>query len=88
MTAPTPAEGRCHRCKQARPLFTYKPDHDCIEAAGRVTLIEAAQLIAELEDQDDRWCLARVNSLPIRLCVPCTDLEHAREAAHIKEYEL
>ncbi|MGW3492017.1 hypothetical protein [Streptomyces sp. NPDC001054] len=88
MTAPTPREGRCHRCKQTRPLFNYKADHDCIDAVGRVDLVEAARLIEELEDHDDRWCLARVNSLPIRLCVPCTDREHADEAAHAKEYQL
>lgn len=54
MTTPTPAEGRCHRCKQQRPLFFYEPDHDCVEAIGRVNLVDAATWIEGLEDQDDR----------------------------------
>jgi hypothetical protein len=89
MTAPTPVEGKCGRCRQTRPLFPRKPDHDCIDIIGRVDLIEAAQLIAELEDQGDRWCTRRIEGRPpIRLCVRCFDAEAAEEAAHVKEHQL
>lgn len=90
MTAtPQPAEGRCERCGQPRPLFPRKPDHDCIDALGRVDLIEAARLIAEIEDQGDRWCTRRIEGLkPIRLCIRCHDADAAEEAAHVKENQL
>lgn len=83
-----PVEGKCARCKQPRSLFPYKPLHDCVKAAGSVDLIEAAELIAEIEDQYDRWCLGRIDRCPRLLCVPCHDLEVADEEDHIKEYEL
>jgi hypothetical protein len=87
-TAP-PAEGRCDRCRQTRPLFTRKPDHDCIDTLGRVDLIEAARLIAEIEDQGDIWCTRRIEGLPPRkLCIRCHDIDAADEAAHIKAHQL
>lgn len=88
MTVATPPEGNCNRCKQTRPLFPYKPEHDCIKDAGRVDLIEAAEWLSELELQDDRWCLARINRSQRLLCVPCHDKEHDEEIAHIKEFGL
>jgi hypothetical protein len=88
MTTLAPTEGKCARCKQPRPLFPYKPEHDCIDALGRVDLIEAAQLIAEIDDQGDRWCLARIDRRPLRLCVPCHDKEHRDELAHIDQHDL
>lgn len=89
MSAPAPVEGRCERCSQTRPLFPRKPDHDCIDTLGRVDLIEAARLIAELEDQGDHWCTRRIEGRPrIRLCVRCHDAAAAEEAAHVKEYQL
>ncbi|MEU9865513.1 hypothetical protein AB0D99_32055 [Streptomyces sp. NPDC047971] len=80
----TPPEGRCTRCKQTRPLFAYKPIHDCIELIGRVRLDEAAMHIAGLEDMDDRWCLARIEGRhhQPRLCVRC----HDREATDEQEF--
>lgn len=89
MTAVTPAEGKCSRCGQTRPLFARKPDHDCIEVLGRVDLIEAARLIAELDDQGDRWCIRRIEGLPPqRLCIRCHDADAAEEARHVKENQL
>lgn len=89
VTAPAPAEGRCERCRQTRPLFPRKPDHDCIDVIGRVDLVEAAQLIDELEDQDDRWCARRIEGRPpARLCVRCHDADATEEAAHVKEHQL
>ncbi|MFD7999875.1 hypothetical protein [Streptomyces mirabilis] len=89
MTAPTPVEGKCGRCGQTPPLFARKPDHDCIDVIGRVDLIEAARLIAEIEDQGDHWCTRRIEGLPpIRLCVRCFDADAAEEAAHVKEHQL
>jgi hypothetical protein len=86
---PEPIEGKCARCKQPRPLFARKPDHDCIDVIGRVDLIEAARLIAEIEDQGDHWCSDRIEGLPPRrLCVRCYDADAAEEAAHIKEHQL
>lgn len=85
---PQPAEGKCARCKQPRALFPYQPEHDCIDTLGRVDLIEAAQLISELEDQNDRWCLARIERRRRLLCVRCHDKEHADELAHIEEHQL
>lgn len=88
MTA-EPVEGRCDRCRQPRPVFVRKPDHDCIETLGRVDLIEAARLIAEIDDQGDRWCTRRIEGLPpIRLCIRCHDADAAEEAAHVKEHQL
>jgi hypothetical protein len=89
MPTPTPAEGKCGRCRQTRPLFARKPDHDCIDVIGHVDLIEAARLIAEIEDQGDRWCTRRIEGLPpIQLCVRCHDADAAEEAAHVKEHQL
>lgn len=90
MTAPAPVEGKCARCKQPRPLFPYKPEHDCIEAAGLVRLNEAAEWIDQIRDSDDRWCESRLTFPGLRrnLCVPCHDREHADEAAYIKEHQL
>ncbi|MFJ9420765.1 hypothetical protein [Streptomyces sp. NPDC101249] len=89
MTAPVPVEGRCERCKQPRPLFPRKPDHDCIDVLGRVDLIEAARLIAEIKDQGDRWCSRRIDGRPpIRLCIRCHDADAVEEAAHVKEHHL
>lgn len=86
---PTPAEGACARCQQARPVFPYKPEHDCIADAGNVDLIEAANWIAGMEEQGDRWCLARIErQKPGRFCVPCHDKESADERDLIKEYDL
>lgn len=83
-----PVKGRCARCKQPRDLFEYKPLHDCIDAAGTVSLPEAARLIAEIEDQGDRWCSARIDGTRRLLCVPCCDCEVVDEERHIEEYEL
>lgn len=83
-----PVEGRCHRCEQPRPLFPYKPVHDCIDDIGRVDLIEAAVHIAGLEDQDDIWCTARIERRPRLLCVPCHDRDHAAELDHMEKYDL
>lgn len=88
MTTTPPPEGQCRRCKQTRPLFPYKPEHDCIKDAGLVNLIEAAEWISELEMQDDRWCLARIERRQRQLCVPCHDKEHAEELAHMREFGL
>ena len=89
MTAAPPPEGKCHHCKQTRPLFERKPDHDCIDVHGSVSLIEAARLIAEIEDSGDHWCTRRIEGLPnYRLCVRCYDADAAEEAAFIKEHEL
>ena len=84
-----PPEGTCNRCNQTRPLFVRKPDHDCIEIIGNVNLIEAARLIAELEDADDYWCTRRIERLdPLKLCVRCCDKDAADEAEYIKERQL
>jgi len=89
MTTPKPFEGRCERCKQPRPVFQRKPDHNCVEALGRVDLVEAARLIEEIEDQGDRWCIRRIEGLkPILLCVRCHDTDAAEEATHVKEHQL
>lgn len=89
MGAPVqPVEGSCGRCKQPRALFRYKPLHDCIKAAGSVGLIDAAALIATIEEQGDRWCISQIDRHPRLLCVPCHDREVADEEHHIKEYEL
>ncbi|MEU7416743.1 hypothetical protein [Streptomyces antibioticus] len=89
MTVAPPAEGKCRRCRQTRPLFPRKPDHDCIDTLGRVDLIEAARLIAEIEDQGDHWCTRRIEGLPnYRLCVRCFDADAAEEEEFIKEHEL
>lgn len=85
MPETTPAEGTCQRCKQTRPLFPYQPIHDCIEVIGRVDLVEAAVHIAGLEDQDDRWCLARIEGRyrRPRFCVRCCDREAIDEQEFI-----
>lgn len=89
MTTPQTTEGKCDRCRQQRPLFARKPDHDCIDILGRVDLIEAARLIAEIENQGDIWCTHRIEGLPPRrLCVRCHDIDAAAEAAHIEEHQL
>jgi hypothetical protein len=73
----TPVEGTCARCKQPRPVFIYKPLHDCIES------------LSAMEDTVDRWCLARTHREGrLRLCVPCHDREVADEEHCIKENEL
>ncbi|MDX3314687.1 hypothetical protein P1S61_37670 [Streptomyces sp. ME08-AFT2] len=84
-----PPEGKCDRCRQTRPLFVRKPDHDCIDVLGRVDLIEAARLIAEIDDQGDIWCTRRIEGLPPRqLCVRCFGVDAADEAAHIEVHQL
>ncbi|MCZ7413123.1 hypothetical protein [Streptomyces sp. WMMC897] len=87
-TATAPAEGRCNRCKQPRPVFPYKPIHDCIDTIGYIRLTEAADHLADIEDRDDRWCQAQIDRRPIRLCVPCHDREVLDEQRHIAEHEL
>lgn len=76
-----PAEGRCTRCKQTRPLFPYKPLHDCVRNIGSVDLTEAAMHIAWIEDNGDRWCTAAIERRAQlhRLCVRCHDREAADE---------
>lgn len=82
-------EGRCGRCQQTRPLFEYKPQHDCIETIGRVDLIEGAQLAAEIDESGDRWCTRRIErEKPLLVCIRCHDTEHADEAEFIEEREL
>ncbi|MFP8960007.1 hypothetical protein ACLIYP_05455 [Streptomyces nanhaiensis] len=83
MPAEKPTEGRCTRCKQPRPLFPYKPFHDCLTVIGPVNLIEAADHIAWFEEQGDRWCTARVERRDHyrRMCVPCHDRE-AKDEQH------
>lgn len=83
-----PVEGKCDRCQQPRTLFPYKPIHDCVKAAGSMDLMEAYDLIAEIEDQGDRWCTAKIERRRRLLCVPCHDREVADEERHMKEYEL
>ncbi|MFC4512591.1 hypothetical protein [Streptomyces ehimensis] len=83
-----PAEARCERCQQRRPLFPYKPLHDCIALIGPVGLVEAARHIAWFEEKGDRWCEARLEYRRHRLCVRCHDLEANEEATFIKEEEL
>ncbi|MEU6758012.1 hypothetical protein [Streptomyces sp. NPDC046685] len=85
MAAPKPREARCGRCKQTRPVFVYKPLHDCVEEAGTVDLAEAAVWLGWFEQYDDRWCQARVNRRPQRLCVPCHDREAKSEQRFIDE---
>lgn len=88
MSETRPVEGRCTRCKQPRPLFAYKPIHDCTKAAGLVSLTEAAELIAEIEASGDRWCEARIERRRRLMCVPCHDREAADEERHIREFAL
>lgn len=84
-----PAEGRCPSCKQMRPLFERVPDHDCVEAIGRVDLIEAARLIAGIEDSGDHWCTRRIEKLPPqKLCVRCCDADAEEEATFVEEHQL
>jgi hypothetical protein len=89
MTATPPPEGKCQHCQQTRPLFERKPDHDCIDILGRVDLIEAARLIAEIEDSGDHWCTRRIEDLGnYRLCVRCFDADAAEEARFMQEHQL
>ncbi|MGW7786006.1 MULTISPECIES: hypothetical protein [Streptomyces] len=90
MTAtPTPVEGQCERCKQPRPLFTYKPEHDCIDVAGLMRLPEALEWIEQIEDTDDRWCSRRLHHNPqAKLCIRCHDKEREDEEQYIKEHQL
>jgi hypothetical protein len=85
MTATKPPEGRCLRCKQTRPLFAYRPIHDCITEIGPVSITEAANYIAGFDDDGDRWCEARVERRHnLRtLCVPCCDREAKDEQEFI-----
>ncbi|MFJ9644985.1 hypothetical protein [Streptomyces sp. NPDC101206] len=85
MTPPKPREGRCGRCTQTRPVFVYKPLHDCIDDIGHVDLVDAATHLAWFEEFDDRWCQARVDRRPRRLCVPCHDKEAKDEQEFIDE---
>lgn len=85
---PPPTEGRCVRCKQQRPLFAYKPLHNCVETAGRVDLAEAAEWIAEIESNGDRWCQALIERRPRLMCVRCCDRESVEEQQHIDLMEL
>lgn len=88
MTTP-PSEGRCRRCKQMRPLFERTPDHDCVASIGSVDLIEAARLIAEIENTGDHWCARRIEGLGNeKLCVRCHDADVAEEAAFVEEHHL
>lgn len=86
MTAPKPREGRCVRCKQPRPVFVYKPLHDCINDIGHVDLVDAATHLAWIEENGDQWCQARIDRMPRRLCVPCHDKEAVEEQEFITEY--
>lgn len=90
MTTTPPAEGTCGRCKQTRPLFPYKPEHDCVDTAGYLRLDEAAQWIDEIRDSGDRWCQARIDALGRQpeLCVRCHDKERTDEERYVKEHQL
>ncbi|MGA5635027.1 hypothetical protein [Streptomyces lydicamycinicus] len=88
MATQQPVEGRCVRCKQPRPLFPYKPLHNCVETAGRVDLAEAAEWIAEIESNGDRWCEALIARRPRLMCVRCCDREAADEQQFIDEMKL
>ncbi|WP_019358029.1 hypothetical protein [Streptomyces sp. AA1529] len=85
-----PTEGTCERCKQTRPLFAYKPEHDCIDVAGLMRLDEAADWIDQIRDTGDRWCEARLDRFnrQIKLCIRCHDKERADEETYIKENQL
>ncbi|MFE2073680.1 hypothetical protein [Streptomyces misionensis] len=89
-TVAPPAEGTCERCKQTRPLFPYKPDHDCVDTAGLVRLTEAAEWIDDIRDSGDRWCQARIDNLGRQqlLCVRCHDKEREDEERYIEEHAL
>jgi hypothetical protein len=86
VSAPPP-EGKCERCKQTRPLFAYKPEHDCVEDAGTMNLIDAASYIAEIEDNGDTWCMRRIERRLHKpyLCVRCHDTEADRERTFIRD---
>lgn len=88
MTPEPPREGKCSRCKQTRPLFTYKPKHDCVRDIGLIRLDEASEHIGWMEEHGDRWCLTRVERWPSRLpelCVRCHDVEAEAEEKFIRE---
>lgn len=87
-TTQKPVDGRCVRCKQHRPIFPYNPLHNCIETAGSVNLIEAAEWIDEIEMNGDRWCEARLQRRQRLMCVRCHDREAFDEQQHIAEMEL
>lgn len=87
---PKPVEGTCERCKQPRPLFPYKPEHDCVEAGGLMRLTEAAEWIDQIRDSGDRWCETRIDrfSSQPQLCIRCHDKEREDEERYIKENQL
>ncbi|MFB7244582.1 hypothetical protein ACFCYX_19240 [Streptomyces populi] len=86
---PEPTEGTCERCKQPRPLFAYKPEHDCIDVAGLMRLTEAAEWIDNIRDTDDRWCERQLDHKPQpKLCIRCHDKEREDEEQYIKENQL
>lgn len=78
----TPPEGKCLRCQQTRPLFNYTPNHDCIKDIGTVDLIEAMMHITEIDDNDDIWCMRKIERIADKpyLCVRCFEKEEQREA--------
>lgn len=82
-----PPEGKCLRCKQTRPLFNYKPKHDCVRDIGSVDLIEAMSHIAEIEDNGDEWCMRRIERRSHKpyLCVRCYEKEEDREDEFIAD---
>lgn len=89
MTTIAPTEGTCERCKQPRPLFAYKTEHDCIDVAGLMRLPEAVEWIQQIEDTDDRWCERRLNHKPQpKLCIRCHDKEREDEERYVKENQL
>lgn len=85
MAAPKPREGRCTRCKQTRPIFVYKPLHDCVKDIGQVGLVDAATHLAFIEEHGDVWCQAQISRMPRRLCVPCHDKDAVEEQEFIDE---
>lgn len=88
MAPQQPVEGQCVRCEQSRPVFPYKPLHNCIDIAGNVSLLEAADWISEIEMTDDRWCQARLQRRERLMCVPCHDREATDEERHVQEHAL
>jgi hypothetical protein len=79
-----PPEGICAKCKQTRNLFHYKTLHDCVKDTGSVSLVEAAEHILWLEENQDYWCLRRLERLPqSMLCTSCFQVETASEQEFI-----
>ena len=87
MTTLAPINAPCHRCHQPRPLYPYKPIHDCVDQPGVFNLPEAVARIADMHESGDIWCLARLTRTPRLLCTPCHAKDFADETRSLQEYE-